>query len=331
MNDAETMHAITISDKDRSLSWQLTPRPKPERGEVLVQVHATALNRADLMQRKGLYPPPPGASEILGLECAGVVTELGLGADERWLGQRVCALLSGGGYAQYVAVPQALLLPMPASMSYEQATALPEVLITAFVNLFMETPTKPGQWVMLHAGASGVGTAAIQLCKARGVKVIAVASGSKLDRLKELGADVVVDRHTQDFVEVARGATQGQGVDVILDPVGGGDYLTRNIEALAPRGAIVLIGLMGGREGTLSLGRVLVKRLRVLGSVLRSRSLEEKTEILSRFEREVWPLVAAGQINPIIDRVMSIEQAHEAHDQLAQDDTVGKIVLTVPT
>lgn len=330
MNDAETMHAITILDKDHSLSWQLNPRPEPGRGEVLVQVHATALNRADLMQRKGLYPPPLGASEILGLECAGVVTALGEGADERWLGQRVCALLSGGGYAQYVAVPQALLLPIPASMSYEQATALPEVLITAFVNLFMETPTKPGQWVMLHAGASGVGTAAIQLCKARGVKVIAVASGSKLDRLKELGADVVVDRHTEDFVEIARGATQGQGVDVILDPVGG-DYLTRNIEALAPRGAIVLIGLMGGREGTLNLGRVLVKRLRVLGSVLRSRSLEEKTEILNRFENEVWPLVAAGQINPIIDRVMSIEQAHEAHEQLAQDDTVGKIVLTVPT
>lgn len=330
MTAAETMFAITISEDDRSLSWQPAPKPAPGQAEVLVEVHATALNRADLMQRKGLYPPPAGASEILGLECAGVVTALGPGADERWLGQRVCALLSGGGYAEYVAVPQSLLLPIPASMSFEQAAALPEVLITAFVNLFMETPTKPGQWVMLHAGASGVGTAAIQLCKARGVKVIAVASGSKLERLTQLGAQVVVDRHTQDFVKVALEATQGRGVDVILDPVGG-DYIARDLEALAPRGAIVLIGLMGGRQGSLDLGRVLVKRLRILGSVLRSRSLEEKTEIMSRFASEVWPLVASGQITPIIDEVMSIEQAHQAHELLSSDGTVGKIVLTVPT
>lgn len=322
-----TMRAITISD-DGTLRWAQTARPVPGPGEVLLKVHATAVNRADLMQRRGLYPPPPGASEILGLEAAGEVVAAHDEDDARaWVGRRAATLLTGGGYAEYVRAPASLLLAVPDAMHATVAAAIPEVYTTAYLNLFIEGGLRRGQSALIHAGASGVGTAALQLCARFGVEAFATASGSKLDLLRSLGA-VAIDRREEDFLEVVRARTGGAGVDVILDPVGG-DYLTRNIEALAPRGALVLIGLMGGARGELPLGRLLVKRLRVIGSVLRSRSVEEKAAIMDAVRREVWPALCAGELEPIIDQVMPITQAHEAHELVGSDTTQGKVVLTV--
>lgn len=329
----ETMFAIHIDPEHKTLSWQPHPTPALEPGHVMVKVSATAVNRADLMQRQGLYPPPPGASDIMGLECAGTVGAVGPGCQTSVkVGQRVCALLAGGGYAQYVAVPEHQLLPIPEHLSDAQAAALPEVLITAYLNLFIEAPTQAGDWALIHAAASGVGTAALQLCRAKGVKSIAVASGHKLDALRELGAQVLVDRHSEDFVEVVKQATQRRGVATILDPVGGGEQLDRNIKSLAQGGSLVIIGLMGGaRAQEVDLGRILVKRLKVVGSVLRSRSLEEKAQLVAQVLAHAWPLVERGELQPVIEVIMSVEQAEQAHQLLATNKTTGKIVLTVPT
>ena len=326
----QTMRAIHVEPDDaRSLTWRELPCPSPGPGEVLVEVLATAVNRADLLQRQGLYPPPPGASTILGLECAGVVLECGPGADTSWRGRCVCALLAGGGYATHVVVPQEHLLALPEGLSAEEAAALPEVLITAFVNLFMEAQLEAGQWAIIHAAASGVGTAALQLCHARGVQTLATASAQKRSALVALGATVVVDRHAQDFEQVAR-QHMPQGAHAILCPIGA-QYLERNLRALAPQGSLVLIGLMGGARAELDLGRLLVKRQRVIGSVLRSRSRQEKAQIVERVRREVWPLVEQRAIVPIIHATMPITQAQQAHALLASDTTIGKIVLTVPS
>lgn len=324
-----TMNAIiTADDEAKTLSLGEVPKPIPGPGEVLLAVHATAVNRADLVQRAGKYPPPPGASHILGLEAAGVVEALGDGVEGVELGQRACALLTGGGYAEYVTVPASLLMDIPAGMSMSEAAALPEVYFTAWVNLFMEANIQPGEAALIHAGASGVGTAAIQLCKAMGVPVWATASGQKLEFLRELGVEDAFDRREQDFVSEIKAATGGRGADVILDPVGA-DYLERNIKALARRGRMVSIGLLSGREATLPMGPVLVKRLKVIGSVLRSRSVEEKELIAEDLRARAWGRFETGELKPIIERTFPLAQAQEAHELLASNTTIGKIVLEV--
>jgi putative PIG3 family NAD(P)H quinone oxidoreductase len=325
-----TMHAIQVlDDEHRSMVWSEVPDPTPRPDEVVVAVRATAVNRADLLQRRGLYPPPEGASEIIGLEAAGVVEEIGAEVDPQWKGRRVAALLAGGGYARRVAVPAAHLLVLPDTMTFERAAAIPEVFYTAYLNLFGEAGLQSGESVMIHAAASGVGTAALQLCREHGCRAIATASGAKLHHLPELGASVCVDRHEDDFVQVAATETAGQGVDVILDPVGA-DYLERNIDSLAVGGRMVVIGLLGGTSSTLNLARLLRRRLRVIGSVLRARSNAEKADITKGFVNDVWPWFEQGRVHPVIDRVMSIEDVTDAHALLRKNRTVGKVVLTIP-
>lgn len=326
-----TMYATVIKkDDENTLEWKKNvyevPTPGPK--EVLVQVHATALNRADLLQRKGMYPPPPGASEILGLEMAGEIVACGTDVTQWQIGDRVCSLLEGGGYAQFVACHEGMLLPVPAQLSFEQAAALPEVFYTAYLNIYMEAAAQPGERVLLHAGASGVGTAGIQLCQAFGNPVYATTSTPKVERVKELGATLVVDRLAGSWLETMRGCMDDPTFDVILDPVGA-NYLQDNIRALRRRGRLVLIGLMGGPKAELPLHKVLVNRLRVLGSVLRSRSREEKLVITEALKEKVWPLFATDQLHPIIDRVFPITEANEAHEVLAGNQTFGKVILQV--
>jgi putative PIG3 family NAD(P)H quinone oxidoreductase len=309
------------------LSWSEAPTPEPGPGQIRIRVRATAVNRADLMQHKGLYPPPPGASPILGLEAAGEVDAVGPGAD--WsVGDRVCALLSGGGYAEQVVCPAGHALPVPDELGYAEAAALPEVFATAWLNVWTEAGAQPGERVVLHAGASGVGTAAIQLCRALGNPCfVTVGSDEKLARCLELGAVAGANRKAGRWADAAR-AWAPQGVDVVLDPVGGG-YLEDDLALLATGGRVVVIGLMGGRTASLDLGRLLVKRLRVIGSVLRSRSEGEKDRVVADLRRVVWPLIERGEVRPIVDRVVPITRVAEAFDAVAADRTFGKVVLSL--
>ena len=323
------MHAIVVRDDDeRSLTWTEVPDPDVGPNEVLVRVHATTVNRADLLQRKGLYDPPAGATDIMGLDCAGVVERVGDDVDDAWVGRRVASLLVGGGYAEKVAVPVEHLIPIPDAMEFEVAAAIPEVFYTAYLNLFIEASLRPGEIVMVHAAASGVGTAALQLCREHGCEVIATASGPKLDALPALGATHCVDRKNESFRETVQEVTDGEGVDVILDPVAA-DYLEDNVDSLALGGRLVIIGLLGGTAAELDLARVLRRRLRIVGSVLRARTNDEKTEITRRFLDEAWPWLADGRVEPIIDRVLPIEQMDEAHQLLRTNATTGKVVLRV--
>lgn len=325
-----SMQAIEVLDDERrTLAWREISDVEAGPGEVVVSVRATAVNRADLLQRRGLYPPPPGASHVMGLEAAGVVESVGEGVDDAWIGRPVAALLAGGGYAEKVAVPQEHLLEIHESLSFEDAAAIPEVFYTAYLNIFIEAQAARGETVMVHAAASGVGTAALQLCRQFDCPVIATASGGKLDDLPELGARHCVDRHEQSFVDVVADVTDGRGVDVILDPVGA-TYLEDNVASLAPRGRLVVIGLLGGMRGELDLGSLLRRRLRVIGSVLRSRSNDEKTEITRRFVSDVWPHFADGKLQPVVDRVLDIADVEQAHGLLERNETVGKVVLRMP-
>ncbi|RDV40108.1 NAD(P)H-quinone oxidoreductase [Bradymonadaceae bacterium TMQ3] len=324
------MNAIavdTASDTPR-LFWTDHPRPKPASGEVLIKVHATAVNRADLLQARGRYPVPAGASTIMGLEAAGEVVELGEGVEGINLGDRVCALLTGGGYAEYVASPASLLLPLPDALSMEDAAALPEVFYTAFLNLYIEGQLEAGERALIHAAGSGVGTAALQLCRLTGNPVLGTASASKLESILELGAERAIDRHTEDFAEAIREWTDGEGVDVILDPVGA-TYLDANLKSLTTGGRLIIIGLLSGASAELSLGRLLMKRLQIKGSVLRSRTLAEKEAITVAFKARVWPHVVSGALRPIIETVLPIDRADDAHRLLASNQTTGKIVLRV--
>ena len=333
-----TMHAITPSPTPQTpLSWVKVPKPHPAPHEVLLKVQATAVNRADLVQRQGRYTPPPGASPILGLEAAGEIVLMGAEVkpdDVVHPGATVCALLAGGGYAEYVCVPATHLLPLPPGLGVIQAASLPEVFATAWLNLFIEASPAPGDWALIHAAASGVGTAALQLCRAKGVHTIATASAQKLPLCRALGAAVTHDRHTGSFVDAVKSATKGQGVSVILDPVGGPDYIRWGIDSLRLEGTLVLIGLMGGVSAEVSLGKMLLKRLRLAGSTLRSRSDAFKARLLAELRTEVWPLItpdgANQSIHPVIDHVLPITQAEEAHRLLAQNQTTGKVVLTLP-
>lgn len=321
------MKAIDIVGDD--LVWSDTADPDLGDGEIRVQVKASAVNRADLAQRTGGYPPPPGASPILGLECSGVVTEVSSGVAGFSVGDEVCALLAGGGYAEQVVVPAGQALPVPKGISLVEAAALPEVFATAYLNLFGEAALARGERVLLHAGASGVGTAGIQLCNAFGNPVFVTAGADdKIERCMSLGAAGGSNRHDGSFADHVEGWTDGKGFDVILDPVGA-SYLEANIGSLAIDGRLVLIGLMGGAKAELALGLMLMKRLRVIGSTLRARPLEAKAKLMAELQERVWPLIESGEIKPIIEEVIPMAEAERAHELIAGDTTFGKVLLAV--
>lgn len=321
------MKAIEIQGD--CLAWTDVEAPTPGVGEILIRNYATAVNRADLVQRAGAYPPPPGASPILGLECAGVVEAVGEGVGRYAVGDEVCALLAGGGYAEYVVCPAGQALPIPAGVTLTDAAALPEVFATAFLNLYMEAGAKVGERFLLHAGASGVGTAGIQLGRAFGNPVwVTAGSDEKIARCVELGAQAGHIRHAGSFVDSVQGWTEGTGMDVILDPVGGA-YLSDNIASLAVDGRLVIIGLMGGAKAELPIGIAMVKRLRVIGSTLRARAVAAKAQVMDRLEQDVWPRIADGTIAPIVEARMPITEAEAAHALIASDATFGKVLLTL--
>ena len=325
------MKAIVVqSDQEnRPLIWQEVPDPMYGPDEVLVDIHAAALNRADLMQRAGNYPPPAGASDILGLEMAGRIAGVGANVTDWQIGDRVCALLPGGGYAEQVNVPQQMLIPIPDNWSYEQGAAIPEVFLTAFVNLFIEAGLQEGETVLIHGGASGVGTAGIQLAREAGCRVFTTAgTEEKVIRCADLGAELAINYKQEDFAERIEAHTNGEGVDVILDMVGAA-YLERNLRLLKLRGRLVFISMLSGAKTEINLGALMGRRLRLIGSVLRSRSLAEKVEIKERFLQRFWPLLLDGTIQPIIDSVYPIEQADEAHRNMAENKNIGKIILQV--
>ncbi len=303
---------------------------EPGPGHVRIANRASAVNRADLVQREGRYPPPPGASDVLGLECAGVVEAVGDGVARVGVGDHVCALLAGGGYAETVVVPAGQVLKMPRGLSFVEAASLPEVFATAYLNLYMEAGLGLAETVLLHAGGSGVGTAAIQLCREFGNPCYVTAgSESKVERCIGLGATAGCDRHGESFGDRVREWTRGAGVDVILDPVGGA-YLAQNLACLGLEGRLIVIGLMGGARAELPLGVMMVKRQRVIGSTLRSRTIAQKAIVMDALKERVWPRVEAGAIGPVIDTVFPMDRAEEAHRLIAGNQTFGKIVLEVP-
>jgi putative PIG3 family NAD(P)H quinone oxidoreductase len=321
------MFAIKVKD-NIELVWQEVATPEPKPNEVQIKVHASAVNRADLMQRKGMYPPPPGASDVMGLECAGEVIALGSDVGGFQIGDAVCALLAGGGYAEVVTVDAGSVLPVPKGLSMNEAAALPEVFATAWLNIFMEAGLKPGEKVILHAGASGVGTAAIQLCESFGSPTfVTVGNGDKLAACLALGASAGSNRHEGSFVEKAKSFAP-EGVGVILDPVGG-SYLADNLDLMGVGGRLVLIGLMGGAQTEINLGLMMIKRLRVIGSTLRARPLSEKAAVMAQLKDKVWPKIEAGTIKPIVDTVFPIQETDAAHELVASDKTIGKVILSV--
>ncbi|MFE3591978.1 NAD(P)H-quinone oxidoreductase [Streptomyces niveus] len=338
------MKAITITEPGgpEVLTWTTVPDPVPGPGEVLIDVVASAVNRADLLQRQGFYDPPPGASPYPGLECSGHVAALGEGAVGWEIGQPVCALLSGGGYAEKVNVPAELVLPVPEGVSVAEAAALPEATATVWSNIFMGggnatssnvfmiAHLRPGETLLAHGGASGIGTMAIQLAKSVGARVAVTAGGpEKLARCAELGADILIDYREQDFVDELRKATDGAGADVILDIVGA-KYLDRNVKALAVNGRLAVIGMQGGVKGELNLGALLVKRAAITATSLRGRPLGEKASIVAAVREHVWPLIGAGQVRPIVDRTFPMSDAAQAHRALEAGEHIGKILLTRP-
>ncbi|WP_424887997.1 NAD(P)H-quinone oxidoreductase [Streptomyces sp. XH2] len=324
------MHAITITEPGgpEALVWSEVPDPVPGEGEVLIEVVASAVNRADVVQRQGFYDPPPGASPYPGLECSGRIAALGPGVSGWAVGDEVCALLAGGGYAQKVCVPAGQLLPVPDGMDVVTAACLPEVTATVWSNVFMVAHLRPGETFLVHGGGSGIGTMAVQLAKAVGARVAVTAgSADKLEACRALGADILIDYREQDFVEELHKVTGGVGADVVLDIVGA-KYLARNVDALAVNGRLVIIGLQGGRKAELDLGALLTKRAAVMGTSLRGRPLAEKAAIIAAVREHVWPLVAGGRVRPVVDRTMPMSEAAEAHRVMEQSAHVGKILLT---
>lgn len=322
------MHAITFAKPGgpEVLTWAEVPDPEPSSGEVVIEVAATAVNRADLMQRQGRYAPPPGASEILGLEASGRIIELGRGVTQWSVGDEVCALLAGGGYAERVAVPAAQLLPVPDGVTLVEAAALPEVVCTVWSNVFSVARFNPGEVLLVHGGASGVGTIALQLGSAYGARVFCTASAAKLDRCKTYGAERAIDYKTEDFVEVVKSETGGHGADIVLDNMGA-KYLARNVDVLSTGGRLVVIGLQGGRKAELDLGQLLTKRGSVISTSLRGRPVVEKGQIVAEVRDHVWPLIEAGRVRPVIDRVLALQDAADAHRVVAEGEHVGKVLL----
>ncbi|WP_055484936.1 NAD(P)H-quinone oxidoreductase [Streptomyces sp. WMMB 322] len=323
------MHAVTIPEPGgpEALVWAEVPVPEPGEGEVLVEVAASAVNRADILQRQGFYDPPPGASPYPGLECSGRISAVGPGVNTWAVGDEVCALLGGGGYAEQVAVPTGQLLPVPEGIDVQTAASLPEVTSTIWSNVFMVAHLRPGETLLVHGGGSGIGTMAIQLAKAVGAKV-AVTAGSKekLDRCAELGADILINYREQDFVEAVRAGTDGNGADVILDIIGA-KYLEQNIKALAVNGRLAVIGLQGGRKAELNLGALLAKRAAVTATSLRARPASEKAAIVAAVREHVWPLVSDGRVRPVVDRTVPMSSATDAHRAMEESSHVGKILL----
>lgn len=304
-------------------------RPGPT--EVRVDVAATAINRADLMQRQGHYPPPPGASEIIGLECSGTIAELGAGVTGWSVGDQVCCLLAGGGYAEQVLVPAGQLLPIPAGLSLVEAAALPEVACTVWSNVFDIAALQDGEAFLVHGGAGGIGTMAIQAVRAlRPASRVLCTAGSqaKLDRCRELGAHVAISYKDEDFVARSKAETGGRGVDVVLDNMGA-KYLTRNLDALALDGRLVIIGLQGGSKAEINLGAMLPRRLSLHATTLRGRPADQKARVVAGTRSEVWPAIADGRIRPVIDRVLPLDEVVAAHRSLEESSHVGKVVLAL--
>ncbi|MDJ0380750.1 NAD(P)H-quinone oxidoreductase [Streptomyces sp. G-G2] len=327
------MHAITIPQPGgpEALVWADVPDPVAADGEVLVEVVAGAVNRADVLQRQGFYDPPPGSSHYPGLECSGRIVALGVGVSGWSVGDEVCALLAGGGYAERVAVPAGQLLPVPAGVDLVTAAALPEVACTVWSNVFMGPGAhlRAGETLLVHGGSSGIGTMAIQIAKAIGARVAVTAGGpEKLARCAELGADILIDYREQDFVAEVREATGGAGADVILDIIGA-KYLARNVDALALNGRLAVIGLQGGAKAELNLGALLSKRGSITATSLRARPLAEKAAIVAAVREHVWPLISASRVRPVVHHAFPMREAAEAHRVLESSAHVGKLLLTV--
>ncbi|ODQ84688.1 NAD(P)H-quinone oxidoreductase [Mycolicibacterium holsaticum] len=323
------MHAV-LAETENRLTWQEVPDIEAGDGQVLVKVDTAGINRADLLQAAGKYPPPPGASEILGLEVSGTIAAVGDGVTEWSVGQQVCALLAGGGYAEFVAVPAGQVMPVPAGVSLHHAAGLPEVACTVWSNLVMTAGLRSGQVVLVHGGGSGIGTHAVQVGRALGCRV-AVTAGSrnKLDLCSELGADITINYRDEDFVERIR--AESDGADVILDIMGAA-YLDRNIDALGPDGRLVIIGMQGGAKAELNIGKLLGKRGGVFATALRARPVSgrgSKSDVVAEVIANVWPMVESGQVRPIIGAEFPIQEAGAAHELLASGDVAGKILLRV--
>jgi NADPH:quinone reductase len=327
-----TMTAIEISEPGgpEVLKPASRPLPLPGSGEVLIQVAAAGVNRPDVMQRQGSYPPPPGASDIPGLEIAGKVVAVGLGVNHTRVGDAVCALVTGGGYATYCVAPEPQCLPVPKGFSMVEAAALPETFFTVWTNLFEHGALKPGETVLIHGGASGIGTTAIQLAKALGAHQIFATAGSrdKCHACEKLGATRGIDYKHEDFVKIIKDMTGGRGVDVILDMVGG-DYIQRNIGALALEGRIVYIAFLRGAQAEVNFTPLMLKRGTITGSTLRARTVEQKAAIAAPLKRVVWPLLDQGKVKPVIHRTFPLAQAAEAHRLMESSAHIGKIVLEV--
>ena len=324
------MMAVVAPQPDGAEELALVERPVPRAGpgEVLIKVAAAGVNRPDILQRRGLYPPPPGAPDILGLEIAGEVVETGKGAEEL-VGKHVCALVAGGGYAEYCVAPIGTCLVVPDSLTVVEAAAMPETLFTVWVNLFERGFAADGDWVLVHGGTSGIGTMAIALGRLFGLKVIVTCgTDAKCARALDLGAEAAVNYNEQDFVEVTQRLTDGKGVDVVLDMVGG-DYLPRNVKALADDGRHVSIATQRGAKAELSIADIMRRRLTLTGSTLRPRPVEFKTMVADEIAKTVWPYVEGGRLKPVIDRTFPLSDAAGAHARMEAGDHVGKIVLEV--
>ena len=323
------MYAVVVTEPGgpESMTWSQVPDPTLGPGEVLIDVAATAVNRADVLQRQGFYPPPPGASDILGLECSGTIAQVAADVTGLAVGDEVCALLTGGGYAQQVAVPATQVMPLPPNVDLVTAASIPEVACTVWSNLINVAQLQPGELVLLHGGSGGIGTHAIQVSKALGAEV-AVTAGSpeKLAYCAELGADICVNYREQDFVEVLKEA--GHGADVILDNMGA-KYLERNVNARAPDGRIVIIGMQGGIKAELNLAALLGKRGAIHATSLRGRPLDQKAAICAEVAANVWPMFETGSVVPIVDTVMPITEVAAAHQRMQDSTHIGKIILTV--
>ncbi len=327
----EHMTAIAISQPGgpEMLTPQQIRTPYPGEGELLIEVEAAGVNRPDILQRMGLYPPPKGASEIPGLEVAGRVVVAGRNTSRFKPGDAVCALVSGGGYADYCIASEPCALPVPDGLSLTEAAALPETFFTVWHNVFERGALKPGEWFLVHGGSSGIGTTAIQLATALGSKVLATAgSAEKCKACEDLGAVRAINYLEEDFTNVAKEASDGHGVDVILDMVGG-DYIERNFKVAAPDGRIVQIAFLGGSSAEVDFMRLMLKRLTLTGSTLRARSVAFKSGIANALENKVWPLIANGSIRPVMDQAFPLAEAAKAHARMESSQHIGKIVLTV--
>jgi NADPH:quinone reductase len=323
------MTAVEIREPGPPQVLRAVQRPRPEvsRGEVLIRVAAAGVNRPDVLQRKGVYPPPPGVTDIPGLEVAGEVVRVGEGVQEPAVGAKVCALVAGGGYAQYVSAPAVQCLPVPEPLSLEEAAALPETFFTVWLNVFERARLQPGETLLVHGGSSGIGTTAILLGKAFGARVMATAgSAQKCAACRELGADPAINYHEGDFVAATLRATDGRGADVILDMVGG-DYLARNAAAAAVEGRIALIAVQGGTKSELDLRALMIKRLTITASTLRPQPVENKGRIAAALRQKVWPLFASRGLKPVIHARFPLAEAAAAHRLMESGAQIGKIVL----